>query len=68
MIVRHYMHLPSDADWHTIVDDFGNESRICDRIQGIQRNRAWAAAYRFANGQSFEQAGMRSIGAMVEEH
>lgn len=68
MIVRHYMYLPSDADWHTVVDDFGNETRDMFGYHGCGNVTAWANAFQFANGQSFEQAGMRSIGAMVEEH
>jgi hypothetical protein len=69
MITRHYGSLPSSANWHVVVDDFGNELHQYGLPFGTHRMMAaWAAAYRFANGQSFEQAGMRSIGALVEEH
>jgi hypothetical protein len=65
MILRHYMYLRTDPDWHAVVDDFGNEMRP---FEGTARPQVWANAYRFANGQTFEQAGYRSIGAVVAEH
>ena len=65
MILSHYSYFPSSPDWFTIIDDFGNATRIDAEFRKIM---AWQAAYRFANGQTFEQAGMRTIGCVVEEH
>lgn len=66
MITLHYPLLRQcHVDIHRIVDDFGNETSW--NTDG-SHYRAWAAAYRFANGQTFEQAGMRSIGVLVAEH
>lgn len=66
MITSHYLNLSASPDWHTVVDDFG------DALKPFENNGtralAWASAYRFANGQTFEQAGYRSIGAVVAEH
>jgi len=67
MIVKHFQYFRPDVDWHTVVDDFGNVVRPFDRFT-LASNAAWSNAYRFANGQTFEQAGMRSIGCVVEEH
>lgn len=66
MITTHYFSFPASVDWHVVVDDFGNLCRPGED-NGI-RPTTWAAAYRFANGQTFEQAGMHSIGALVAEH
>lgn len=63
MITMHYLTLPASIDWHTVVDDFGNQYRPFDL-----NPHSWANAYRFANGQTFEQAGMRSFGSLVAEH
>ena len=67
MISTHYKYLPPNVDWHTVVDDFGNEQRPFE-YKPAKCLDAWQSAYRFANGQSFEQAGMQSIGCLVEEH
>lgn len=63
MIATHYIHLPCSINWFDSVDDFGNVVTIA-----IGQTRAWANAYRFANGQTFEQSGMHSIDCLVEEH
>ena len=65
MMTHHYSYLPCSLDWFDCVDDFGNIVRLDE--SGKNRSQWWNA-YRFANGQSFEQAGMRSIGQLVEEH
>lgn len=62
MILRHWNHVPSDHNVHVIVDDFGN------LLVDVLTPRTWWNAYRFANGQSFEQANMRSVGCVVSEH
>ena len=63
MILTHYRTMPCSVSWFDIVDDFGNVTTL----QGLGSN-VWANAYRFANGQSFEQASMRSIDVTLEEH
>lgn len=70
MITRHHRFFPPSANWHVVIDDFGNELQPFEQTVGfhIALTYAWASAYRFANGQTFEQAGMRSIGTIVEEH
>jgi len=67
MILTHFKYVPVDVDWHSVVDDFGN---LVKPFADLSRrsNAAWWNAYRFANGQSFEQAGMRTIGCLIEEH
>ena len=67
MITNHFHHFPCDVDWHSIVDDFGDVVRPFESLTS-KTNAAWSNAYRFANGQTFEQAGMRSIGCLVAEH
>lgn len=67
MVLRFWDSLPHDVDWHTVIDDFGNVLKPFDSLSR-KAGATWWNAYRFANGQSFEQAGMRSIGAIVEEH
>lgn len=62
MVTTHYQYLPASINWHAVVDDFGT-------LRSEQpTSHAWASAYLFANGQSFEQAGMLSISALVDEH
>jgi len=68
MILTHYKHVPLVVNWHDCVDDFGNIFCLSDINNGRKSHAAWVAAYRFANGQSFEQANMRSIGVTLEEH
>ena len=63
MVTNHYRTMHCSVSWFDIVDDFGNVTSL----QGLGSN-VWANAYRFANGQTFEQAGMRSIGCLVAEH
>ena len=67
MVTAHYAYFAPTVSWHTVIDDYGNELRLEDLPQP-RRVYAWRNAYRFANGQSFEQAQMRSIGCLVTEH
>lgn len=66
MVTTHFQYSPCFVDWHTVVDDFGNATRPFE-FTGI-RAVAWWNAYRFANGQTFEQAEYCSVGAVVAEH
>lgn len=71
MILMHWAHFPTYADCHKIIDDFGVlHENAFSQAPGYNRAKAmaWASAYRFKNGQTFEQSGMRSEGAIVEEH
>jgi len=63
MILLHWNFFPTQPDWFDIVDDYGNIIRL-DSL----KTRTWWNAYRFANGQSFEESGMRSIDCVVDNH
>jgi len=66
MKANHYNYLPCDINWHAGTDDFGNEFNLSGGEKLM--TGVWSNAYRFANGQTFEQANMRSIDCLVEEH
>jgi hypothetical protein len=62
MVTTHYMHVPLNVDWLSVIDDFGNL-----HTQPVSV-RSWWNAYRFANVVSFEEANMRSYNVAVSEH
>lgn len=68
MILSHHQYFRSEPQIHCIIDDFGNE--IASAFDGGKHGgyRAWGSAYRFAMGQSFDQAGMHSIVRPIPEH
>lgn len=67
MVTTHYHYSPASVSIHTVIDDYGNEHNLSS-AENIGRFKAWAMAFRFANGQTFEEAGMHSINAVVAEH
>jgi hypothetical protein len=61
MIVGHSKYFAPNISVHAVTDDFGD-------VWPVIEHRAWFSAWRFVNGQTFEQANMRSIDCVVAEH